>query len=268
MGKNKKNKTNESGKQADKTGQQASDKKLKRDGKPKKAKQEDHLKHIPFRLREIMKSKERMKKGSLGAKKLKEAISPKGKPEDSQDGDIPVPHFKRGKGESERAYLQRMENATKHVLFLTKNQLDRKPELDADKQERPADRGKSEKKKEYDKVRLQRLQQKKLNRQEAMMEKEMFVDHVPFGEVSMAPPSLSAKPKKAQVKSQKASKELLLNSLLGHTVGSTTKPSMARQRIMEEERERAVEAYRHLKKQKQQQHEARTASLEKLKNLQ
>uniref|UniRef100_A0A4W6G2A4 Coiled-coil domain containing 137 n=1 Tax=Lates calcarifer TaxID=8187 RepID=A0A4W6G2A4_LATCA len=222
-----------------------SDKKLKRDGKPKKAKQEDHLKHIPFRLREIMKSKERMKKG---------------KPEDSQDGDIPVPHFKRGKGESERAYLQRMENATKHVLFLTKNQLDRKPELDADKQERPADRGKSEKKKEYDKVRLQRLQQKKLNRQEAMMEKEMFVDHVPFGEVSMAPPSLSAKPKKAQVKSQKASKELLLNSLLGHTVGSTTKPSMARQRIMEEERERAVEAYRHLKKQKQQQHEARTAT--------
>ena len=43
---------------------------------------------------------------------------------------------------------------------------------------------------------------------------------------------------------------------------------MARQRIMEEERVRAVEAYRHLKKQKQQQHEARTAGLEKLKNLQ
>lgn len=67
---------------------------------------------------------------------------------------------------------------------------------------------------------------------------------------------------------QKASKELLLNSLLGHTVISTAKPSMARQRIMEEERERAVEAYRLLKKQKQQQHEARAANLEKLKNPQ
>lgn len=67
---------------------------------------------------------------------------------------------------------------------------------------------------------------------------------------------------------QKASRDLLLNSLLGHNVASTTKPSMARKRIMEEERERAVEAYRHLKKQKQLQHEARTASLEKLKNLQ
>ncbi|XP_039974446.1 coiled-coil domain-containing protein 137 [Xiphias gladius] len=261
MGKNKKNKSNESGKQADKTGQHPSDKKLKRDGKPKKAKEEDHLTHIPFRLREIMKGKERMKKGSMRSKKLKEAISRKGQPGDAPDGDIPVPHFRRGKDESEKAYLRRMERDTKHVLFLTKNQVDRKPELEADK-------GKSEKKKEYDTVKLQRLLQKKLNRQEAMMEKEMFVDHVPFGEVTMAPPSLSTKPKKAQVKSQKASKELLLNSLLGHTVASTTKPSMARQRIMEEERERAVEAYRHLKKQKQQQHEARTASLEKLKKFQ
>lgn len=131
-----------------------------------------------------------------------------------------------------------------------------------------------------------------------------FVDNVPFGEVAMAPPSFSSKPRKALVKSQvtcasvitryvrdlrglskkftffffiyypltftfkNASKKLLLNSLLGHTVSSTAKPSMARQRIMEEERVRAVEAYRHLKKQKQQQHEARTAGLEKLKNLQ
>ncbi|XP_042248570.1 coiled-coil domain-containing protein 137 isoform X2 [Thunnus thynnus] len=267
MGKNKKNKMNESGKQAVKAGQQPSDKKHKRDGKPKKAKEEDHLKHIPFRLREIMKSKDRMKAGSLKAKKLKDSILPKSKADDSQDGDIPVPHFRRRKEESEGAYRRRMDNETKHVLFLTKNQVERKPELDADKQERPADKGKSEKKKEYDKARIQKQQQKKLHKQEARMEKEMFVDNVPFGEVTMEPPSLSAKPKKAPIKSQ-ASKELLLNTLLGHTMTSTTKPSMARQRIMEEERERAVEAYRHLKKQKQQQHNARIAGLEKLKNLQ
>lgn len=267
MGKNKKSKTNETEKQAGKTGKHQSDKKLKRDGKQKKVKP-DHLKDIPFKLREIMKSKERMKTGPLKAKKLKEVISYESKPEDSSSGDIPVPHFRRRKAESVKAYLRRMDNATKHVLFLTNNQVDRKPELDADKQERPADQNKSEKKKEHDKMRLQRLQQKKLDRQEAKMEKEMFVDNVPFGEVAMAPPSLSAKPKKAQVKSQKGSKELLLNSLLGHTVSSTTKPSMARQRMMEEERQRAVEAYRRLKKQKQQQHEARTAGLEKLKNIQ
>ncbi|XP_067332157.1 coiled-coil domain-containing protein 137 isoform X2 [Channa argus] len=261
MGKTKKNKTNESGKQEDRAGRHSSprDKKLKRDGKPKKAKQEDHLEHIPFRLREIMKSRERMKTRPLKAKKLKQTSCPGDKPEDSQDADIPVPHFKREKGESVKSFLHRMEDEAKHVLFLTENQVDRKPEQDVDK-------GKSEKKKEHDKVRLQRLQQKKLNRQEAKMEKEMFVDHVPFGEVTMAPPSLSAKPKKAPVRSQ-APKQLLLNSLLGHSMASTAKPSMARQRIMEEERERAVEAYRHLKKQQQQQQKARTANLEKLKNF-
>ncbi|XP_034566751.1 coiled-coil domain-containing protein 137 [Notolabrus celidotus] len=265
MGKNKKSKSNESGKQAVKAGQRPSDKKPKRDGKPNQAK-EDHLKHIPFRLREIMKSKDRMKSGPNRVQKLQKAVSHKGKPGDSQGGDIPVPHFKRGKRESVKAYLRRMDNETKHVLFLTKNQVERKPELEEEKQEKPADKGKSEKKKEYDKIRVQRLHQKKLNKQEDLMEKEMFIDDIPFGEVSMAPPSFSAKPKKAPIKAQ-ASKQLLLHSLLGNSTASTAKPSMARQRIMEEERLRAVEAYRHLKKQRQLQQEAKTANLEKLKNL-
>ncbi|CAJ1075131.1 coiled-coil domain-containing protein 137 [Xyrichtys novacula] len=264
MGKVKKNNTNESGKQAVKTGQRAGDKKLKRDGNPSKAK-EDHLQHIPFRLREIMKSKDRMKRGPKKAKKQQTAVFHKGKAGDPQVEDIPVPHFKRGKKETVGAYMRRMENETKHVLFLTKNQVERKPELEVDQQEKPADKSKSEKKKEYDKVRIQKLQLKKLDRQEDIMEKEMFVDDVPFGEVAMAPPSLSTKPKKAPVKTQ-ASKTLLLNSLLGHSPISTAKPSMARQRIMEEERQRAVEAYRHLKKQRQLQHEAKAAGLEKLKN--
>lgn len=46
------------------------------------------------------------------------------------------------------------------------------------------------------------------------------------------------------------------------------KPSMARQRIMEEERQRAVEAYRHLKKQQQQQqHEAKNFSQAKKRTI-
>ncbi|XP_037333218.1 coiled-coil domain-containing protein 137 [Pungitius pungitius] len=266
MGKNKKNKSNESDKQADKSGQHSSDKRLKqRDGKPKKAKP-DHMEHIPFKLREIMKSKERLKTGSVKPKKPKEAIASKGKPDDLQIEDIPVPHFKRGNAESVKAYLRRMENETKHVLFLTNNQVDRKPELDVDDQERPANQGKSEKKKEHGRFRLEKLHEKKLNRQVAEMEKEMFIDTVPFGEVAMAPPFLSAKPKKAPVKSQQPPKGLLLNSLLGRAVVSTAKPSMARQRIVEEERERVVEAYRLLKKRKQQQRMDLPANLEKLKN--
>lgn len=51
-----------------------SDRKPKRDGKPKKAKV-DHLEHIPYRLREIMKSKEAMKTGAPKAKKAKEGVN-------------------------------------------------------------------------------------------------------------------------------------------------------------------------------------------------
>ncbi|CAN9505659.1 unnamed protein product [Ophioblennius macclurei] len=257
MGKNK-NDTKESGKQADKAGRQPR-KNMKKGGQHKKPKEEDHLSHIPFRLREILKSKETAKKSA------KERKLQRGKREASQIGDIEVPRFKKRKKESDKAYVQRMENAAKHVLFLTKNQVDRKPELDEDQQEKPA-KAKSDRKREHDKDRLLKLKLKKLDKKEAKMEKDMFVDNVAFGEVAMAPPTLSAKPKKAPLKPQ-ATKELLLNSLLGHTAVSTAKPSMARKRIMEEERERAVEAYRQLKKQRQMQHEVRTARPGKAETL-
>lgn len=48
--------------------------KLQRDGKPKKVKEVDHIQHIPFKLREIMKAKDRMKTGSLKVKKPKKGI--------------------------------------------------------------------------------------------------------------------------------------------------------------------------------------------------
>lgn len=42
-----------------------------------------------------------------------------------------------------------MGNEAQHVLFLTKNQVERQPELEQEKQEKPADKRKSEKKKEW-----------------------------------------------------------------------------------------------------------------------
>ncbi|XP_072298291.1 coiled-coil domain-containing protein 137 isoform X2 [Eucyclogobius newberryi] len=247
MGKNTNNKALPPGKETPKTSKQLG-KKMKQGVKKTT---EDHMNQIPFRLKEIMKSKERMKMGRGQKKRSKTALSLKNTPVAS--GDIPVPHFKRRKQESEKAYLRRMEAAARHVLFLSQNQVVRKPELEPDQQEKPADQGKSEKKKLYAKGRVLKMQEKKLDKQAIMLEKEMLVEDVPFGEVSMAPPSLTFKPRKAQDKSQ-SSKDLLLNSLLGHTVASNpAKPSMARRRIMEEERQRAVEAYRFMKKQKQQQ---------------
>ncbi|XP_076838245.1 coiled-coil domain-containing protein 137 isoform X2 [Brachyhypopomus gauderio] len=223
----------------------------------------EHLEHIPFRLREIMKSKEKMKMGSRKLKKLRRAAESNPKAPAHDPDDIPVPHFRRGKQESASAYLRRMETETEHVMFLTKNQKDRQPELQLTDSD-PASHKDKEKKKTSNQTRLQRLLKKKIEKRQERAEKEMFVDEVQFGEVAMAPPSLTAKPKKATVKSQGASKGLLLTSLLGHTAVSTTKPSMARQRMMEEERERVVQAYRHLKKQRQEQQEQQKTVLTRL----
>ncbi|XP_067277980.1 coiled-coil domain-containing protein 137 [Pseudorasbora parva] len=206
---------------------------------------DDHLQQIPHRLREIMKSKEMMKQGS---KKRKKATKPK-----MISGDIPVPHFRRGRKESEKAYIHRMTQETEHVLFLTNNQLQRQPETELKKEEKTEEK-KPTKKNWLHKGKL-RQQKKKLNQQVEREEEEMFKDEVLFGEVAMAPPSLSVKPRKAVVKPQGASRGLLLNSLLGHSPVSVAKPSMARKRMMEEERERVVQLYRKMKQQQRDKHE-------------
>lgn len=50
-------------------------------------------------------------------------------------GDIPVPHFRRGRQESERDYVRRMTEETEHVLFLTNSQTERHPEVKLKKEE-------------------------------------------------------------------------------------------------------------------------------------
>ncbi len=50
-------------------------------------------------------------------------------------GDIPIPHFRRGRMESERKYVQRMTEESEHVLFLTNNQVERHPEVKLKKEE-------------------------------------------------------------------------------------------------------------------------------------
>lgn len=60
----------------------------------------------------------------------KQQQQPKSQGPEAQ-GDIPAPRFRRGKGESERSYICRMEQEVQRVLFLTENQLQREPEKEA-----------------------------------------------------------------------------------------------------------------------------------------
>ncbi|XP_042304032.1 coiled-coil domain-containing protein 137 isoform X2 [Sceloporus undulatus] len=145
---------------------------------------------IPYRLREIMKSHEELK-NPKSKKKMK--IVNKQWP-DISEGDIPVPKFRRHEREAEASYVNRMERETQHVLFLTKNQLQREPEREELAQE------KSQKKKEFQRKKMDKIRKQKEEKKAAMLEKELFKDSVKFGEVALQPPTLTAKPRKSKSK--------------------------------------------------------------------
>lgn len=206
---------------------------------------------IPFRLREIMRSRQEMKNPVSNKRRRKEAQAAFRKTLEKEargvGPDIAVPKFKQRKWESDGAYIQRMEQEVQHVLFLTKNQPDQQPEAQV------APRKKSEGKKAFQKRRLDKVRKKREDKAAERLEQELLRDTVKFGEVALQPPELTAKPRKSVSMGQPGKKSLMLAMLL--SPGGVPQPpptSMARQRIMEEERERAVRAYRAIKKLQQQ----------------
>ncbi|XP_054833540.1 coiled-coil domain-containing protein 137 isoform X2 [Eublepharis macularius] len=174
-----------------------------------------------------------------------------GKRKRRSEGKIPVPRFRRQKGESESSYMKRMNQETQHVLFLTQNQPQQEPEKEEPIQE------KSQKKKQFQQKKLDKIRKQKEEKKIAVLEKDLLRDSVQFGEVALAPPSLTAKPRKSVAKEKAGKRQLLLMSLLGSGAAASTHKvapaSLARQRIIREERDRVVQAYRDLKKRKQQQ---------------
>ncbi|KAF0887178.1 HGS kinase, partial [Crocuta crocuta] len=206
---------------------------------------------IPFRLREIMRSRQEMKNPISNKKRKKEAqVAFRKMLEKEAKGvepDIAVPKFKQRKWESDRAYIQRMEQETQHVLFLSKNQAARQPEVQlAPKKE------KSERKKAFQQRRLDKVRQRREEKAAERLEQELLRDTVHFGEVALQPPELTARPRMSTSRGQPGKKSLMLRRLL--SPGGVSQPpttSLARQRIVGEERERAVQAYRALKRQRQ-----------------
>ncbi|NXE30337.1 CC137 protein, partial [Ardeotis kori] len=172
--------------------------------------------------------------------------------------DIPVPKFRRGKGESERSYICRMEQEVQRVLFLTENQLQREPEKEAAAPE------KSRRRKEFQNKKLEKARKKKEEKKEAMLEKSLFQDTVAFGEVVTQPPTITSRPRGRGPAEQAGRKRLLLSSRLGRSQASPASLaaplSMARRRIVEEERARVIQAYRDMQRRKQQQREAARGS--------
>ncbi|NXT67241.1 CC137 protein, partial [Chaetops frenatus] len=207
---------------------------------------------IPFRLRELMRSREALKRpdpGKRRAAEKKQQQQQKCKGPEAP-GDVPVPRFRRGRGESERSYICRMEQEVQHVLFLAENQLQREPEKEATAPE------KSQRKKEFQKRRLEKVRKKKEEKKEAMLEKSLFQDTVLSGEVVTQPPTITSRPRGRGPAEQAGRKQLLLTPRLGRSQVSPVSPvspvmSMARRRLLEEERARVIRAYRDIQRRKQ-----------------
>lgn len=228
---------------ASRPGQRSKEKK-KVNCKPKNQDEQE----IPFRLREIMRSRQEMKKPLSNKKRKKEAQvafrKTLEKEAKGEEPDIIVPKFKQRKGESDVAYIQRMEQEAQHVLFLSKNQATRQPEVQA-----APKKEKSERKKAFQKRRLEKAQKKKEARAVERLEQELLKDTVKFGDVVLQPPELTVQPRRSMSRDAPGKKPLMLKMLLGPGgVSLTPATSLARQRILGEERERAVQAYRALKK--------------------
>ncbi|XP_063265725.1 coiled-coil domain-containing protein 137 [Prinia subflava] len=205
---------------------------------------------IPFRLRELMRSREALRRPGPGKRPVAEEKQQQKSKGPRAPGDIPVPRFRRGRGESERSYICRMEQEVQHVLFLTENQLQREPEKEGTAPE------KSKRKKEFQKRKLEKVRKKKEEKKEAMLEKSLFQDTVPFGEVVTQPPTITSRPRGRGPAEQAGRKQLLLTPRLGQGPASPMSPvspvmSMARRRILEEERARVIQAYRDIQRRKQ-----------------
>uniref|UniRef100_A0A8C5R620 Coiled-coil domain containing 137 n=1 Tax=Leptobrachium leishanense TaxID=445787 RepID=A0A8C5R620_9ANUR len=220
------------------------------------------MQEIPFKLREIMRSRAEMNKPKHKKKKKKKVIGSYLPLNDEIRTTIPIPKFKKNKRESVGAYLERMDRAVKHVMFLSKNQPDLQPEEEVTEEakvkespESSAPQEKPQKKDHFYRRKEDKAMKKKEEKEASRLEKDLFKDKVEFGEVAMEPPQITAKPRKSSANTKPGQKSLLLKKMFENG-GASSKPStisMARKRVIEEERERVIEAYRQMKKRKQQQ---------------
>ncbi|KFW79240.1 Coiled-coil domain-containing protein 137, partial [Manacus vitellinus] len=174
---------------------------------------------IPFRLREIMQSREAMKR--LGQGKRKAAGGTRRSPNPRGTSRCPG----SGGGRGSRSV--------------------------------PTSAAWSRRCSTFQKKKLEKARKKKEEKKVDMLEKSLFQDTVAFGEVVTQPPTITSRPRGRGPAEQAGRKPHLLTPRLGRSQASPVSPvmSMARRRIVEEERARVIQAYRDIQRRKQLQRE-------------
>lgn len=143
-----------------------------------------------------------------------------------------IPRFVQGKFEKDRHFIGRVELETQRVIM--KHQIEDKYKIDlsnagpnlsvASMKRKP-----SERKREKDKERKKKkLKAKKEKKHERLGDFNALKDQVMFGEVAMAPPTLTVKPRKANLDPQASTvgkRSLLLQAMFENSSSSSTNPN-------------------------------------------
>lgn len=123
-----------------------------------------------------------------------------------------------------------MQQEVQHVLFLSKNQATRQPDVQA----APKEKSELKKaKKAFQKRRLDKVQQKNEEKMADRLEQELLRDTMKFGEVVLQPPELTTRPGRSISKDQPGRRSQMLRMLL--SFGGVSQPltaSLAYQRIV------------------------------------
>ena len=143
--------------------------------------------------------------------------------------------------------MLRLESAVDVSLKQARTSVQEFPEKESKNKKKSA-----EKKSKHERLEKMKNRQKKIkeSKKEKLEEKERWTDKVEFGEVVTQPPQLSAKPRKAGEVKKPGQRDLLFLKTNAF-FSKKSNNSMARAIVLNDERERVIEAYRALKKNKE-----------------
>lgn len=186
----------------------------------------------------------------------------------------PIPLFEQKHNESDNKFLKRVEKMTKERIqqskFEDKYDVDIMPDPETGETKMISREDENEKKRKRKKVgedgeeipkKMNRKKAMKLKRKEKLAGKmddfSHLSDRVQFGDVVLRPPEINVAPKKAPTddsRSKPGRKSLLLKKMFTDAQagarGSSAPKSLHQKATLEEERQRVVAAYRHIRQQK------------------
>ncbi|WAQ96455.1 CC137-like protein [Mya arenaria] len=258
------------------------------------------VQHVPRKLKDMLHAKHAMSETKLKKKKTLKKKRKRGKLSDEllKEGATSrpmarIPRFEQGKFEKDGDFIRRVEMETHRVIMRSKMENKYKVDLMEDQnnitnlkmKKRPTSENKKQRSRDKKQKKKEAKQEKKIDKQIGF---SGLTDRVSFGEVAMEPPTLTARPRKANSDNEKprpGKRSLLLKEMMGGPSSSkdpepSSQPHLAvpktssqrqpgqtlkrkflspvQQQITDYQRQNAISMYRQIRDQKYQRNNLKT----------